>query len=82
MAVAIHVVHVGVFTTVNGSVVNKNDATINQMMRADTEHRVIPDASIPSSANYPTVKAYLEAEASAGFKLSHMTQSMIVTYPA
>ena len=83
-AVPIHVVRVGLYSvdeTTNiridkGSI----NTTINQLKNTKQEFLVIPDAIISSSANYPTIKAYLEAEALLGYKLSHMDQTMIVTY--
>jgi len=81
----VHVVRVGLFTVdSNGQRIDKSgtSTTINQMKNSSLDMLVIPDASIPSSANYPTVKAYLEAEASAGYVLNHMDQSFIVTYPS
>jgi len=44
-----------------------------------TEHRILPDVAIPNSANYPTIKAYLEAEAGGGFKFAHMDQTYVIT---
>lgn len=67
-------------TVLNGTPINKNSATIAQVQHSDTEMRVIADAAIASSAGNPTIKAYLEAEATAGFTLRHMDNQMIVTY--
>ncbi len=80
---AVHVARVGLFTVdQNGARIDKSspNTTINQLKVSRLEMLVIPDAAIASSANYPTVKNYLEAEATAGFKLQHMDQSYIVTY--
>jgi hypothetical protein len=44
-----------------------------------TEFRILPDASIPNSAGYPTIKAYLEAENSGGFKFKHIDQTYVIT---
>lgn len=86
MAVAIHVVYVRpISVDAVGNPIDKNDphTKISAVMRStDMQPRVIPDINIPSSANYPTIHAYLIAEAAAGFVVKHMDNTMIVTYPA
>lgn len=79
----IHVVRIGVFTVdQNGSRIDKTSpsTTINQMKNTSQDVLVIPDASVPNSAGYPTVKAYLIAEDGDGYTLRHMDQSFIITY--
>lgn len=44
-----------------------------------TEHRVLPDAAIPNTANYPTIPAYLVLEAGGGFKFKHLDQTYVIT---
>lgn len=51
----------------------------NRPRTFSTEHRVQPDATIPNSAGYPTIPAYITAEVAAGFRLAHMDQTYIVT---
>jgi|CXWL01.1.fsa_nt_gi hypothetical protein len=84
MAIGIHVVRVGIFPVDStGTVRSKNDptVTIKQQLQTSSDHRVIPDVvSIPNSANYPTVKTYLELEAVNNYVLQYMDQNMIVTY--
>lgn len=84
MAIGIHVVSVGYFSVnVNtNQVINKEDpaTTINDVLHTEHQHRVVPITSIPSSANYPTVAAYLEAEAAGNYVLQFMSQTMIITY--
>jgi len=83
MAIAVHVARVGVFTVdQNGQRIDKGspNTTINQLKNTGQDILVIPDAAIPASASYPTVKAYLEAEAASDFVLHHMDQTCIVTY--
>lgn len=79
----VHVARVG-FLNVNavGNVVNKNDknTTIYEMATTNSEHRIIVDAGIPNTANNPTVKAYLELEASSNYVLQYMDQNTVVTY--
>lgn len=77
---AVHIVYTRPMQVVNGQVIDKEDATIAQMSSADMEMRVMSDSGIPSSANNPTVKAYLEAEEAAGFRLGHIDNMIIVTY--
>ncbi len=83
MAIGIHVVRVGLFTVdSNNTRIDKNSAstTINQLKNTRHEFLVIPDAAITTSSSYPTVQAYLEAEAVLGYVLYHIDQTMIVTY--
>lgn len=78
-----HVVRVGLFTVdQNGQRLDKNNpnTTINQLKATSQDMLVIPDAAVASSTGYPTVKAYLEAEAALNFVLYHMDQSFIITY--
>ncbi len=86
MAVAMHFVNTGfVLVDANGNYLNKSDpsTTVGQIARGSRhEHRVIPDASVPNSANWPTVKRYLELEAAQDFVLNHMDQTNIITYDA
>jgi hypothetical protein len=44
-----------------------------------TEHRVQPDTTIPNTAGHPTLKDYLELEATSGFKFKHLDQTYIIT---
>lgn len=83
MAIGIHVARTGLFTVdQSNNRIDKNAAstTINQLKNTHHEFLVLPDASIPNSLGYPTIKAYLESEANDNFVLSHMDQTMIVTY--
>jgi hypothetical protein len=76
------VVNVGLFNVdPTGNVVTKDDpnTTLGTLLKTSTEHRVIPDGTVPNSTNYPTVKDYLVAEAASGFLLKHMDQYVIVT---
>lgn len=83
MAVGIHVVRVG-FLKVDGTgnVIDKNSptTTIGDHLAGSHDHRVIPDANVPNSANHPTVKAYLEAEAGDDYVLEYQDQNTIITY--
>ncbi|MCK9281697.1 MAG: hypothetical protein M0P71_13810 [Melioribacteraceae bacterium] len=55
--------------------------TIAQNLRFTDEWRIEPDASIPETANYPTLKAYLKAMASRGAPQYpvFISQTMVVT---
>ena len=76
---AIHVAKIGLFKVrANGTVIT-GDFTMADRLAADTEHRVIPDAAIPNSANYPTIGAYLTAEDTAGFAFAHIDQYLVIT---
>jgi len=70
------------FVAVNrytGQVVSKDDPTlpINAFLHTEHQWRVIPDPSLPNTANWPTLAAYLQAELP--FSLSKISQSMIIT---
>lgn len=83
MAIGIHVARVGFLNVdATGTVVKKDDpnVTIKQQMQTSTEHRVLEDAAIPNTSGYPTVKAYLEAEAANDYVLEYMDQNTIITY--
>ena len=83
MAIGIHVVNVGQFTVdSSGNRVNKNDANTSIGTLKSTSHAwlVIPSSDIPNSASYPTITAYLKAEAADNYILKHIDQTMIVTY--
>jgi len=79
----VHVARVGLFTTnANGVRLDKccPTTTINDMKNTKQEFLVIPDASIPNSAGYPTIANYLKLEVTSGFILNHLDQSFIITY--
>lgn len=65
-----------------GQVVDKNDpsTTLGDMKSTSTEVRVVARANVPSSANNPSIEAYLQLEAAGGYTLGHLSQTMIVTY--
>ena len=77
-------VHVAYIQLMNvdglGNVVKRNDATINQMKNTQMEQRIMVDPLIPSSATNPTVKDYIIAEEVAGFRVTHIDQTMIISY--
>jgi hypothetical protein len=76
---AIHVARVGLFpVAANGNILT-GTYTIKEKITSTSEHRVIPDSSIASSAGYPAVENYLVAENAAGYSLDAMNQTMIVT---
>lgn len=80
---AIHIVHVKPqnVNSLTGEIVDKNDpsTTIAQVMRSDTEFRVVPDANIPNSIGSPTIANYLTLEDAAGFKAVQVSNTMIIT---
>lgn len=80
---AIHIVTVGVFLIdATGNVIDKRKKTTTLQTAINgtsSEHRIIPDADIANSADYPTIKSYLELEEADGFLLQHMDQTYIVT---
>jgi len=83
MAVEVHVAELGLFhVDPTGNVYQRGrapDRTIKQNLAFDTQHRIVADASNPNTANNPTIKAYLEAEAVSGFEPVQLFQSMVIT---
>jgi len=80
---AVHTVYVKpTLIDSNGNIVDKDgpQTTIQQVAQAmATEIRVIPDSSIPSSLNWPTIEQYLQLEDAAGFSPRTVTATLIVT---
>ena len=77
---AVHVAYIRPMQIVGGNVVDKNDATIAQMMNASLEMRIMQDAAIASSTGNPNIKDYIEAEEAAGFRINHIDNNLIITY--
>lgn len=78
----IHVATIKFYTVDSvGNIVDKNSetTTLGSVMHSSTEPRIMQDSSIPNSTNYPTIKRYLELEDAAGFKLVHLSNTMVVT---
>lgn len=83
MAVGMHVARVGVFSVdATGNILRKDDAdvTIKQQLSSSLEHLVIEDAEVPNSSGYPTVAEYIKLEAADNYVISHIDQTMILTY--
>lgn len=83
MAISMHYVNVGTFTVdANGNRIDKSNGShsINTMLNTRMEQLVIPAADVPNSIDYPTVKQYLTDEATAGYVLYHLDQSICITY--
>lgn len=83
MAIGIHVARVGLFTVdANNVRIDKNasSTTINQLKNTHHEFLIIPDAAIPNSAGYPTIKEFLELEAANNYVLRHLDQNTVITY--
>lgn len=83
MAIGVHVAQLVMRpVTPAGTVLDKTTATLGQMTDASTELRVLADAAIPNSTNYPAPKSYIEAEARDGYVVNHFSQNYIITYKA
>ena len=83
MAFGVHFVRLGLFTVdINGARIDKSgpSASINTMKSTSMEFLVIPDAAVPNSSGYPTMKDFIKLEADDNFVLSHIDQSIIITY--
>lgn len=81
-AVGIHVARLTMKPIRSGSVLNKESATIQEMIGASSELRIIPDSLIANTSGWPTMEAYLKLEAADGYVANHISQNMIVTYKA
>jgi hypothetical protein len=53
--------------------------SIKDSLNFTTEHRITPDLDIPNSANYPTIKEYLNLEGAQDFEPVQIGQSFIIT---
>ena len=78
---AIHVAQICIIPiSPSGSVLTPgSDYTVQQRMNASSEPRILLDAAIPNSANYPNIPTYLIAEDASGYNLLHMDQTYIIT---
>jgi len=77
-----HFVNVGlVRVSPDGTLYNASDTTkaIKETLQFDSGHRILPDASIPSSIDYPTIQEYLNREAVLGFQPVQVAQYFVVT---
>lgn len=82
MALNVHVARVGIFNVdSSGTRIDKSNpnTSINQLKSTRQDALVIQDANIANTSGYPTIKAYLEAEASSGYELLYMDASFIIT---
>jgi hypothetical protein len=83
MAIQVHVARVA-FLQVNavGTVVSKDavDTPLSEHLSGSHEHRLLEDTNIPNTSGNPTVKTYLESEASDDYVLNYMDQNTIITY--
>jgi hypothetical protein len=56
-----------------------NNRTIGECLRFTTEHRIMSDASIPNSANNPTIQQYLVLEGADDYEPVQIGQYFIIT---
>lgn len=63
----------------DGNVIDHKEAVSKQLI-FENQIRIVPDASIGSSADYPTIQQYLALEAAAGFQPVQVGQTFVVTY--
>lgn len=80
-AVGIHIVYIGRKPVkANGTVLDKNTATIADMTQASSENRILPASDVENSSGYPSIETFLKAEAAAGYKAAVINQTMIILY--
>lgn len=85
--VEIHYVNVGLFWVDSmGNVIDKNHpSTKLETLRlvSTQEHRILANTSGPcstiNSANFPSIPAYLQAEADDGFAVAYVDQYTVIT---
>lgn len=85
MAIGIHVARITVGQRdAQGNYINKNAATtkLKDVLDGTMHHLILPDATNPNTANYPTIDEYLTLEAAANYKLQHLDQTFVITYEA
>ena len=76
---AVHVAYITPTPVLNGVVLDKNKATIAQMMKADTEMRIVPDSTISTTSDSPPIDVYLQREDANGFKCKCIQNTMVIT---
>lgn len=79
---AIHNVSVNLINInpITRQAIDKNTATIKEMLNSQLEMRVMPNPSIPNSSGYPTLQEYIALEEDDGFFLvegNHVTTVII-----
>lgn len=84
MAITIHVASHGIMRvsdTTNQKYYSttSSNISIKDAIRFHTDDLVTEDSTIPSSLGNPNIKAYLAAEAAAGYSFKHMDQTYIIT---
>lgn len=76
----IHLVRVGEFrVNASGQIIDRNVATIGEMLNVRREFLVIPSTVSPNSSGHPSIQAYLELEAADGYDVAYMDQGIIIT---
>lgn len=76
---AARMVYIKPTLVLNGAVIDKESSTIDEVMRAATEMRIIPDESLPNTSGAPTIQEYLDLETDDGYKAIHITNTAIIT---
>ena len=66
----------------SGGVIDESDArtSLSTVLHSSNEMRVKPGATSPNSHDFPTLATYILREAADGFKIQHLSNTMIVTY--
>ncbi len=63
-----------------GQIINKETASINDILNSSATQVILPDATNGNTSGYPTVKSYLEREASDGYSLFKLFANMVITH--
>lgn len=80
MAYDVHVAYISPMSTLNSNVINKNTATIKEVLNSEMEMRIVADDSLSNSLNNPTIEEYLILEEGDMFYLQYMSNTCMVTY--
>jgi hypothetical protein len=82
----VHVANIGLLNVnpITGKVYHRSDGnlTIRESLVFETQFRVLENPNNPNTIGNPTVEEYLRLEGEDDFRLSYMSQSLIVTTDA
>ena len=76
---ATHTIYISPTPVLNNIVIDKNTATIAEVLQADTEMRIVPNSNVPNSMGHPTIEEYVNLESNDGFSVVSLTNTMIIT---
>ena len=66
-------------SVLNGVPLDKDDATVSQMLKSDTQMRIIENALVPNTLGSPSIEDYIALEEDDGYGVTILNNTMIVT---